>query len=265
MKAAMLLLHAAAALAGCASYRAETVPWTGPTYTRAGISTLSTDDLAARLLPPERAAAVVRHDVRRSVFHEGQDLRTVDFYQRPYSLAEDVCLRQVLMVSFADPAGYNRARMTQDRPMKVESVSALPDIALLRYCAPQPGHRFARLSGDLSLGEGVQILRSLRAARELAEGTQPLPFRLLCVPLRGEAAPCTAAERAAFAAIPLHTAYQIERRPGPASCRPEDALGGDLVLLDRDGPGFWQVRLIGLGGPEAAVVVSADGRRTACL
>jgi hypothetical protein len=256
-----------AALAGCAAAAVApaAAPAPAPTYTRAQIADLPTASLARMLLPPEQAADVVRHDVRRSVYHEGQDLQAIDFYRSLYVLAPDICLRERIMVTFTDPARRPPGQTARDLPKRVDALTRIPEIALVPNCTDRPGRRFAHLEGDLALVDGVRILRTLAAARDLAEGTQPLPFRLLCVPLRGEAAPCTAAERAAFAAMPLHAVYRIARRPGPASCRPEDALGGDLVLFDRDGPGFWQVRMIGLGGPDATVVVSADGRRLACV
>jgi hypothetical protein len=152
-----------------------------------------------------------------------------------------------------------------DLPKRIERIDEVPEIALAPGCADMPGRRFAEPRGDLSLVEGVRILRTLGTVRELAAGTQPLSFRLLCVPRRGEAALCTADERAALAAMPLHTAYAIERTPRPVSCQPDDHLGGDLVLFDREGPGFWQVRMIAMGQPEATVVFSAAGRRVACL
>ncbi|HZF94531.1 MAG TPA: hypothetical protein VEZ20_06615 [Allosphingosinicella sp.] len=253
------------ALAGCAATPPAAAPVAEPTYTRARIAGMPTPALARMLLPPEQAADVLRHNVRRSVYHEGQDLDAVDFYRSPYVLAPDICLRERIMVSFTDAVPNPRRQPGHDVPKRVDRVTRIPEIVLVPNCANLPGRSFAHLSGDLALVDGVQILRTIAAARALAEGSQPLPYRLLCVPLRGEAAPCTGAERAAFAAMPLHAVYRIARRPGPASCRPEDALGGDLLFFDREGPGFWQVRMIGLAGADATVVVSADGRRVACL
>lgn len=251
-------------LAGCAG-SPRTVPWTGPTYTRAAIADLPTDALARMMLPPARAADVVRHHVRRSLYHNGMDLQGIDFYQRPYPLAPDICVRPRLFVSFANTLPYRRRGIGLDLPKRIERIDEVPEIALAPGCAEIPGRRFAEPRGDLSLVEGVRILRTLGTVRELAAGTQPLSFRLLCVPRRGEAALCTADERAALAAMPLHTAYAIERTPRPFSCQPDDHLGGDLVLFDREGPGFWQVRMIAMGQPEATVVFSAAGRRVACL
>lgn len=261
--AALLLLFAM--LGACADPAQRPEPWRGPTYTRAGLANLPTAQLAAMLLSAERAARVQSHLVRASVFHEGRDLQAIDFYQRPYPLAPDICLRERIFIGFR-PVGPYRARSAAlDLPARVDRVEVIPEIGLLPGCAEIPGRRFASLDSELSLGEGVQILRNLAAVRALAEGTQPLPFRLRCIRLRGEEADCTQEDRAALAAMPLHTAYEVQRRPGPGSCQPDDRLGGDLVLFDRENAGYWRVRMMRLGGPDATVLLSADGRRLACL
>lgn len=261
MRWAAFVLLGLAAAAG-APVRAQLPPG----FTRSGVEGASTAELARRLLGAGAAERAERHSIG-PMYIDPSPLEAIAFYFRPTPLAEDICGRSVAVVHFSAIDFGSKAGRQRDAPVRVESIGRGVDIAY-GGCAPLPDRRFA-LVLELDTEAAMQVLRALAGARAAAAGTDPLPFGLSCSTAdSSDRFACPADMRPVLAALPLHRALTVERRPFPhrpgRPCVREEGDSVEVEDPERRPPmsaGIWEVRLKDMGTERAQIVMSWQNPR----
>jgi hypothetical protein len=251
-------------LGGCATRPASVE--NRPLYTKAGLSVLSTEQLAAQFLPPAEAATVEKHWIEDAVYLARDRSWDIRFRARPRPIGPDICERAGSSITFF-PTKRSAGDERPEMPARADKVYRYSDYALAPGCRDLPGLRFARVLGvgDNAIPdeEGITILRNLAAAQAAAAGPAALPFRLSCVAYSLESHPCGVDLRAVLAGLPLHHAFTVERHPFPNNCDRSSRDEGDAVEIGQpDDREVWDVRLRRFGTDQAEVVLIRQFSRT---
>ena len=209
---AMALLQAQAAPAGDALANGR---W----------QTMTTRQLAARLLPPKLANTVVAHKAQPLMGADGP-LFAATFFGRPRASLDGFCERRWY-------------------PAHVNSESPLAQgIAVRLGACPAAGDaEFAHLNPETQAAEAKAALRWLADASEQAKGSGPLPFQVECV-AQAEPERCAGGGRTALAKLPAVNVFLAD---GAFTCQP-----GEIRLAVRQVPlppgivasAIWSVRLV---------------------
>lgn len=258
----ILLAGLLAMPAGCAGTAGPLA--TTETYTWASTRNMTTAELAARLLPPEEAAAAERHGFYDKIWPD-QPLSGVMFYSQPEVVDDEACSRRSQAVRFV-PAGKHRDPLQAgDVPVRFEEIHRYTEYSLSPGCTRLPGRRFADwISYQRPEIEALDILKTLAEAQRAARGPDQLPFRLTCDWHRpARPGDCATDLRALLATLPLHQATTIERNPFPNNCDSSSRDVGDAVEIgDRNEGVVWDVRLRRMGTPDAEIALLRQFPRT---
>jgi hypothetical protein len=160
--------------------------------------TMTTRQLAAKLLPRQLARSVVAHEASRPITEDAPPTQVV-FYSRPYATPDGFCERRRYHVSIAS-----------DSPMVHGT-----DVRL-GSCPTSPRAEFAHLQPQTNVAEAKAALRWLSQASAAARAPRPLDFDLDCV---AETEPnlCADGARAALARLPVENTFIVG---GSFNCRP---------------------------------------------
>lgn len=189
--------------------------------------TMSTNQLAAKLLPPELARTVVAHKAE-PLLGEGSPLFSVTFYGKPRPTLDGFCERPLYKV-YANP----------------ESQGGQGSQVRLGGCPQTRDAEFAGLD-PARPAEMKAALRWLANASRLARGSQPLPFEIECV-AEVEPERCAKGGRAALAELPAENTFIVS---GTFNCQPGETrfavrqapLPPGIVLTP-----VWDIRLVHAG------------------
>ena len=157
---------------------------------------LSTRQLAAKLLPPRVA--------RRVVTHEFVSPASVTFSTRPYAMPDGFCERDQYQVALRA-----HSRMTWTADIRRGD------------CPPEGAVGFAHVNPNprLHVAQAKAAIRWLEGAIAAARGDQPLSFDVDCVS-DAQPSPCADGARAALARLAVQNAMTID---GAFTCRPGEA------------------------------------------
>jgi hypothetical protein len=179
---------------------------------------MSTQELAARLLPPELAKVAREHEFSPRTTTNGQPAE-VTFYTKVYQMPDGFCERDVYHV----PVGA-KAAMMQDADMR------------LGDCLPVRTDGLARvdLGPSLQVAQAKAAMRWLANAITAARTDQALDFDVSCV-AKGRPGRCSGGARAALAGL---SAENILTMAGAFTCRTSETR-----FTLRSDAGAWDVRL----------------------
>lgn len=160
--------------------------------------TMSTAQLAAKLLPPELAKTATAHKASPPITMDGPPTQVV-FYSRAYETPDGFCERKRYHVSVG--GGSPIAQGTNIR---------------FGACPPSPRTELANINPPTNVAEAKAALRWLLEAVASARGSQPLSFDVNCV---AEVEPdlCAEGGRAALAKLPVGNTFIIG---GWFNCQP---------------------------------------------
>lgn len=147
-----------------------------PTYQKADLERLSTAQLAAALLPPDRAEGVRSHKLVSGLF-PGGNYTAVEFISVPWKIAANFCATSRYFVSLRPASGTSESSLTTDSPAISANVLMSNQIALASDCAT--ARNYAHLnSGDLTTG--MELLNYLAELREKARKSAEISVKVDC-------------------------------------------------------------------------------------
>ncbi|HEY6048730.1 MAG TPA: hypothetical protein VIV07_06760 [Sphingomicrobium sp.] len=200
----MMLVLAAAALLQAA-----------PVHAAADWRAMSTEELAARLLP--------RRIARRVVEHEFTSPTRVTFITRTYPMPDGFCERDIYQVSTA-----SRSVVGQSADIRRGDCPAA-GAAGFAHVNPNP---------KLHVAQAKAAVRWLEGAIDAARGAQPLTFDVDCV-ANVQPDACTGGARAALAKLAVENAQSVS---GAFTCR--TSVTSFALRQDSTAAGpLWNVRL----------------------
>jgi hypothetical protein len=203
-------------------------------------SAMRAQELAHRLLPPERAARVERAEVQQDARSDA--LSHIKLFHRPGPLGDRFCGQAADFVSFDAPEGSLAAAAGERAPMQAGEPREVLLIALAPGCRMAAGQAFAYLNPGVEPAAGQRVLEDLAAAKDAAAGPGPLPFSLRCEDTLGQGK-CPGDGRSALAALPLEQAWLVSGGDGdPPSPRVTIGWRGSL---------YWDVAVRDFGTDKA--------------
>jgi hypothetical protein len=243
---------------------------TRPLYTKVGLASVSTAELAARFLPPADAATIERHWIEEAEYLARDRSWTIRFRARLNPVGEDICERVTYALTLF-PTKRAKGDERKEMPAWADKPYRFSAFALDPGCADIPGRRFAIDAGAgdnrLEDSESMKILRSLAFVRAAAAAPEPLPFRLSCTNWASHYGfECPTDLRGALASLSLHRAMTVERDPFPNNCDTSERDPADAVEIGGpDDQLVWDVRLRRLGTDQAEVEMIRQFPRTRVL
>lgn len=211
----------AVVLSALALLQAQAAPPAAADLANRHWQTMSTAQLAARLLPAELARSVVGHKADPPITADGPPT-AITFVGKPRPSLDGFCERR----SYHVPVSAGSA-MVQGTDLR------------LGACPDAPDAEFAHVNPQATIAESKGALRWLFNARTAARGTEALPFEVACT---AEASPdlCAGNARAALADLPVENAFIVD---GRFHCQP-----GESEFAIRQSPAVaspvWRVRLV---------------------
>lgn len=190
------------------------------------LSAMSTQELAAKLLPPRVARRVAEHKFSAP----GASNRVpaqVTFYTRPYPMPDGFCERDIYQVSTAA-----HSRVVQSADIRRGE------------CPPAGAAGFAHVTPNpnLHVAQAKAAVRWLESAIAAARSDQALSFDVDCV-AEPQPSLCAGGARAALAKLAVESAVTVE---GAFTCR--TSVTSFALRQESLGPGMdpgpvWHVRL----------------------
>lgn len=177
--------------------------------TRASVGTMTSRELALRLLPGAIARTIDAHEVYPPIF-PGGPLGVIRLYARAERATPTVCRRRSHYVAFTPVAGLNAGTSRQDAPSIAGSVTPGVLIALAANCARNLPDNFARVQPASQEQGAIAVLERLAFLQSRARRARQPRVGLLCRDAMATDA-CNRGATSVLARLPLQKVHIIDR------------------------------------------------------